>query len=195
MKFIMEALTSEVQRMFRAKLEQFHERVEQSLEQPRNPPTGHRRERLPRKGVRVEEEEYEGDGFEDEIDHNSVDSDRRYGGRLREAMNREDNNLSNIKMKIPSFQGKNEREVYLEWERKVEMVFDCHNYSKNKKVKLDVIEFSDYAIVWWDQLVLNKRRNREPTVKTWEEMKRVMRKRFVPNYYYWELYNKLQNLR
>ena len=114
MKFIMEALTSEVQRMFRAKLEQFHKRVEQSLEQPRNPPTGHRRERLPRKRVRVEEEEYEGDGFEDEIDHNTVISDRRYGGRLREAMNREDNNLSSIKMKIPPFQGKNEREVYLE---------------------------------------------------------------------------------
>ena len=34
MKFIMKALTSEVQRMFRAELEQFHERVEQSLEQP-----------------------------------------------------------------------------------------------------------------------------------------------------------------
>ena len=34
MKFIMNALTSEVQRMFRAEVEQFHERVEQSLEQP-----------------------------------------------------------------------------------------------------------------------------------------------------------------
>ena len=33
-KFIMEALTSEVKRMFRAELEQFHERVEQSFEHP-----------------------------------------------------------------------------------------------------------------------------------------------------------------
>ena len=32
MKFIMEALTSEVKRMFTVELEQFHERVEQSLE-------------------------------------------------------------------------------------------------------------------------------------------------------------------
>ena len=43
--------------------------------------------------------------------------------------------------------------------------------------------------------MLNKRRNKEPSVETWEEMKRVMRKRFVPTYYYRELYNKLQNLR
>ena len=32
-------------------------------------------------------------------------------------------------------------------------------------------------------------------METWEEMKRVMRKIFVPTYYYRELYNKLQNLR
>ena len=43
--------------------------------------------------------------------------------------------------------------------------------------------------------MLNKIRNREPMVETWEEMKMVMHKRFVPTYYYRELYNKLQNLR
>ena len=31
--------------------------------------------------------------------------------------------------------------------------FYCHKYYENKKVKLVVIEFLDYAIVWWDQLV------------------------------------------
>ena len=76
----------------------------------------------------------------------------------------------------------------------MELVFDYHNYSENKKVKLGTIGFSDYATVWWDQLVFNMRRNREPTVETWEEMKRVIRKRFVSTYYYRELYNKLQNL-
>ena len=62
----------------------------------------------------MEEEEYEGDGFEDEIDHDSVVSDKRYRGRLREARNLEDNNLGSIKMKISSFKGMNDHEVYLE---------------------------------------------------------------------------------
>ena len=184
MKFIMEALTSELKRIFKAELEQFHDRVEQSFEQPRNPPTGRRRERLPRRGVRVEEDEYDWNGFEDENDHDSAVGDRRYGGRHREARNQEDNNLRNIKMKIPSFQGKNDPEAYLEWERKVELVFYCHNYFENRKVKLAAIGFSDYATVWWDQLVFNMRQNREPVVEIWEEMKRVMRKRFVSTYYY-----------
>ena len=156
--------------MFRAELEQFHERVEQSFEHPRNPPTRRRRERLPRRGVRVNEEEYDRGDFEDENGYDSGFSNRRYGGRHRETRNHEDNNLRNIKMKIPSFQGKNDPEAYLEWERKVELVFDCHNYSENKKVKLAAIGFSDYATVWWDQLVFYMRRNREPNVETWEEM-------------------------
>jgi hypothetical protein len=59
---------------------------------------------------------------------------------------------------IPSFQGKNDPEAYLEWEKKVELIFECHNYSEEKKVKLAVIEFTDYAIIWWDQLVMNRRR-------------------------------------
>ena len=42
------------------------------------------------------------------------------GGGGHRDRNREDNNLGNIKMKIPSFQGKNDSETYLEWERKVE---------------------------------------------------------------------------
>ena len=55
-KFIMEALTSEIKRIFRVELEQLHERVEQSFEHPRNPSTGCRRKRLPRRGVWVEED-------------------------------------------------------------------------------------------------------------------------------------------
>jgi len=105
-----------------------------------------------------------------------------------------DRNLGNIKMKIPSFQGKNYPKVYLEWEKKVEFIFECHNYSEEKKVKLAVIEFTDYAIIWWDQLMMNRRRNYERPIETWEEMKATMRRRFVPSHYYRDLYQKLQSL-
>ncbi|XP_057784959.1 uncharacterized protein LOC131002495, partial [Salvia miltiorrhiza] len=64
-----------------------------------------------------------------------------------------------------------------------------------KKVKLAAVEFSDYALVWWDQLVTSRRRNNEPSIQSWQEMKAVMRKRFVPTHYYRELFNKLQTLR
>jgi hypothetical protein len=105
-----------------------------------------------------------------------------------------DRNLESIKMKILSFQGRNDPEAYLKWDKKIELIFDFHNYSKEKKVKLVVIEFTDYAIIWWDQLVTNRRKNPERPVETWGELKALMRRRFVPSHYYRDLYQKLQNL-
>ena len=110
------------------------------LQNAHNVPT---KERVPSRGVRAEDEEYFGEEFDEEDDRGSIINNRRYGGQIRKARNREDNNLGSIKMQIPSFQGKNDPEAYLKWERKMELVFDCHNYSKLKKVKLAAIEFSD----------------------------------------------------
>ena len=111
----------------------------------------------------------------------------RHGRWFREARNREDNNLGSIKMKILSFQGKNDPKAYLEWEKKIKLVFDCHNYSELKNVKFETIEFFNYAIIWWG--------HRECLIETWEEMKTMMRKQFAPSHYYLELYQKLQSLR
>jgi hypothetical protein len=57
-------------------------------------------------------------------------------------------------------------------------------------VKLAVIEFTDYAIIWWDQLVTNRRRNYKKPVETWGELKALMRRRFVPSHYDRDLYQK-----
>ena len=97
-------------------------------------------------------------------------------------------------MKIPTFQGKSDPEAYLEWEKKVKFVFDCHNYTEEKKVKLTAMEFIDYASVWWDQFTSIRRRSGEGPVSSWFNMKAIIRKRFVPQHYYRELYNRLQRL-
>ena len=108
----------------------------------------HRREKVQPREVRVKDEEYYYVGFDEEDDRDSIVGNRRYGGQFIEARNWEDNNLCSIKMKILSFQGKTDPEAYLEWEKKIELLFDCHNYFELKKVKLVAIEFFDYAIIW-----------------------------------------------
>jgi hypothetical protein len=149
------------------------------------------------------ENEYENEGDdEDEEDlasevgsgrHRRFRRERGHEGN-RGGWDGLDRNLGSIKMKIPYFQGRTDPEVYLEWEKKIDLVFDCHHYSEEKKVKLAEIEFTDYAIIWWDQLVTNRRRNNERPVETWGELKGLMRRRFVPNHFYRDLYQKLQNL-
>jgi hypothetical protein len=127
-----------------------------------------------RREPRVENEyENEGDGEDEEYLASEVRSGRHRRVRHERGLKGNlggwdgvDRDLGSIKMKIPSFQGRTIPEVYLEWEKKIELVFDCHNYSEEKKMKLPVIEFTDYAIIWWDQLVTYRRRNYERLVET-----------------------------
>ena len=157
-KVFFEAMMSEMRRVMKMEMTHVHDWIDQMEnrreEQPQNGRNLHRRETVP---SREEDEEHYGSGFDEEEDRDSIFSNRRLGGRFREAKNREDNNLGSIKMKIPSFQGRSNPEAYLEWEKKMEFVFDCQNYFETKKVKLAVIEFYEYAITWWDQLVINRR--------------------------------------
>ena len=43
-----------------------------------------------------------------------------------------------VKLKIPLFCGTPDSEAYLQWERKIEHVFDCNTYNENKKIRLAV---------------------------------------------------------
>ncbi|XP_049414722.1 uncharacterized protein LOC125877483 [Solanum stenotomum] len=132
--------------------------------------------------------EYDNDDFD--VEFNLERRDRR-GQRGRV----EDNNINSIKMKMPSFKGTRDPDLYLDWERQVEAIFDCHNYSEGKKVKLVVVEFSDYAASWWKKLARDRLQEELPPIATWAEMKRVMRKRFIPSYFQRDLQSPLQHLK
>ena len=111
-------------------------------ERPRRAPNARRQGRRARLD---DSDDYHEDEFEDEEDQASLNNEGRFvprGERCGRGFRRDprwqdgiDRNLGNIKLKIPSFQGKNDLEVYLEWEKKVEFIFECHNYSKEKKSK------------------------------------------------------------
>ena len=181
MKLMYQAFTSEFQKL-NSRLDEMDEwRKEMTQSMSR----GSRRVDL--RNRRHHDSNHELSGEEsDEVD--SV-RNRRTGNRART-----DNNINAIKMQIPPFKGRNDAEAYLEWERKVEMIFACHNYSEEKKVRLAAVEFSDYALIWWDELVKSRRRNGEYPIETWDEMKRIMKKRFVPSHYYREVHQRLHRL-
>jgi len=42
---------------------------------------------------------------------------------------------------------RNINNTYLEWEMKIEQLFACHNYIKEKKLKVATMEFTDYALL------------------------------------------------
>ncbi|XP_060196132.1 uncharacterized protein LOC132625489 [Lycium barbarum] len=161
----------------------------QHVVQPQNNPRPQNRRNMPHGPIVNQENPI--DDFVDDLDVNldRVGRDRR-GQRGRV----EDDNINSIKMKMPTFKGTRDPDLYLDWERKVEAIFDCHNYSEAKKVKLAVVEFSDYASIWWKKLTRDRQQDGEPPIATWAEMKRVMKKRFVPSHFQRDLQMRLRRL-
>ena len=184
----MEALTRHLERLLNRHLDQVHERMDQMEGQiaGRRQPPNNRRHSDHSHG----DSESQGD---DEAYEEYQPRRRRNHANPRRHRNTEES-LGGIKIKVPSFQGKNDPEVYLEWEMKVEQIFSCHSYSEGKKVKLAALEFTDYALVWWDQMQKERVRYGERPIQTWEEMKTIMRRRYIPSYYHRDLHNKLQRL-
>jgi hypothetical protein len=104
-----------------------------------------------------------------------------------------DDGLSKVKVSIPPFSGKENADDYFEWETKVEQIFDLYEYPAEKKAKLAAIEFKGYAITWWNQICTEYHRVGHDRI-TWEDMKREMRRHFVPAYYSHDLHLKLKRL-
>ncbi|WVZ58323.1 hypothetical protein U9M48_008604 [Paspalum notatum var. saurae] len=118
-----------------------------------------------------------------------------YGDRRRRHPERRhnDDGLNKVKVSIPPFSGKENTDDYFEWETKVEQIFDLYEYPAEKKAKLAAIEFKGYAITWWNQIRTEYHRVGHDRI-TWEDMKRKMRRRFVPAYYSRDLHLKLKRL-
>ena len=178
---LVSTLTNMVQTL--ARLEERMQRVEERQTPPAqvqpNPVM------LPRRILRREEprlppaNETESDGDEeDEL------------GRAVEV----DNNLTSIEMRILTFEGKNNAEEFIELERKVEQIFECHNYSEEMKSVLAAVEFKGYATFWWGQLKAQRRGKGMRPIPGWSTLKELMRNRFIPSSYTRDLYNYLARL-
>jgi hypothetical protein len=58
-----------------------------------------------------------------------------------------------------------------------------HAYTEYKKVRLASSEFDGYALLWWDNILKQRRAARELPFSQWREMKEIMQARFVPTNY------------
>ena len=57
------------------------------------------------------------------------------------------------------------------------------------------LEFQDYVLIWWEQVIERREARGEPPITTWAQMKDVMRACFVPTYDIYDLFKKLQLLK
>ena len=83
---------------------------------------------------------------------------------------------------MPKFSGSNDLEEYRSWALKVNKIFRLHNYEEEKKIAMASLEFQDYVLIWWEQVIERCEAKGEPPITTWVQMKDFMRASFVPTY-------------
>ncbi|XP_051149220.1 uncharacterized protein LOC127263941 [Andrographis paniculata] len=108
--------------------------------------------------------------------------------------NRNQDPMRNLKFSIPSFNGNSDPDVYLDWEKKMELIRDCSTYDDEQWTRIAVMEFTHYALNWWEQLSTKRRREGKARITTWDGLKKALRKRFVPSWYRRELHERVQQM-
>jgi len=132
-------------------------------------------------------------------DHDSLGEGRLrindyYQPPPRRNRRKEQESPREVRVDLPHFHGKEDVEVYLDWEMKVEQLFACHRVSEEKKVPLAILSFQGNAMYRWTSLERDRRLHREPPIKYWNDLKGALRRRHIPSYYNRELMDKLQRL-
>ena len=84
---------------------------------------------------------------QDRYQHRDYDEELRYG---------------KLKFTMPKFFGSNDLEEYLSWALKVDKIFRLHNYDEEKKIAMASLEFQDYVLIWWEQVIDRCREKSEP---------------------------------
>jgi len=66
-------------------------------------------------------------------------------------------------VKLPSFSGDSDPNVYLRCKAKVEQIFSVYVVEEDQRVKLASLEFEDYAMNWWHKIVMDIGLNKRQT--------------------------------
>ncbi|XP_074278242.1 uncharacterized protein LOC141601835 [Silene latifolia] len=95
---------------------------------------------------------------------------------------------------LPEFEGGTEPEDYLEWERKIECMFEFKDLSDEKSCKYAILKLSKNASLWYENLKSERAREGKEKITSWETLKRKLRKRYVPKTHKLEMYRKVAEL-
>ncbi|XP_014522109.1 uncharacterized protein LOC106778640, partial [Vigna radiata var. radiata] len=130
------------------------------------------------KGKRIEgtssrRKDYHGDTFSSPSENEQYSShhnDYHYQIPPRRNHRVRDHHPREPKIDLPSFHGKDDVEEYLEWEMKVEQLFECHQIDDEKRVTMASLSFQGYALYWWAALVKDLRLRHLPPIRYWNEL-------------------------
>ncbi|KAL9235969.1 hypothetical protein vseg_010686 [Gypsophila vaccaria] len=92
---------------------------------------------------------------------------------------------------LPEFVGGTDPEEYLEWERKMERMFDFKDIEDDKRCKYAVLKLGRGASLWSEGLKSKRAKTGKDKITSWESLKQKLRKRYVPTSHKLTIYRKI----
>ena len=83
----------------------------------------------------------------------------------RPFLSRGGNNLD-FKVDIPEFEGHLNPDLFLDWLRTVEQVFDHKDVPNEKKVKFVALKLRKYSSIWWANVVAKRARKGKANIRS-----------------------------
>jgi len=161
---------------FQTQLRQLLEEMRRNLRNSRNPT---------KQGPRIDPEE------EESYPHESSSEEGEGGRPFRSSGGC---NL-NFRVDIPEFKGQLDPDLFLDWLRTVERVFDYNDIPDEKKVKLVALKLQQYASIWWANLVTKRTRKGKGKICTLAQMRDKLKAKFLSTHYLHNNYLKFHNLK
>ena len=96
---------------------------------------------------------------------------------------------------LPDFGGGTDPVKYLEWERKIDRMFDFKDLDDEKRCKYAILKLSGSASLWFEGLKAKRAREGKEKISSWESLTRKLRKRYVPTNHGITTYRKIAELR
>ncbi|KAL9246154.1 hypothetical protein vseg_019726 [Gypsophila vaccaria] len=92
---------------------------------------------------------------------------------------------------LPEFVGGTDPEEYMEWERKMERIFDFKDIEDDKRCKYAILKLGRGASLWFEGLKVKRARTGKDKITSWESLKQKLRKRYVPTSHKLTIYRKI----
>lgn len=100
-----------------------------------------------------------------------------------------------FQIEIPEFHGGVKGDVLLDWIVSVEEVLEFKCVPIDRRVPLVAMRFRGHAASWWNQVKTIRARTGKYPIRTWEKLKKQLRKTFLPHNYERTIYTHLQNIK
>ncbi|XP_048496345.1 uncharacterized protein LOC125495615 [Beta vulgaris subsp. vulgaris] len=97
-------------------------------------------------------------------------------------------------MELKGFTGEGDVEDLQEWICQFEKLMDYKRFDEHKAFKVAHLKITRYASIWFESLRNKRIRDGDPRIDTWDELKRQLKKRFIPREYLQEQFLKLNQI-